>query len=129
MRPIPKNGLRMSSVDFERLNQSLLNNASYYVPAWLPGGKLVGYEYTCGSLTGGNGGSCKVNITSGKWADFADDNKGGDLVSLYAAINSLSQVEAAKILLVEMGEKLPEVKNPYPHLEKPSEQEDHLLIS
>lgn len=40
----------------------------------------------------------KVNVETGKWADFASNEKGGDLLSLYAAIHSLKQGEAAERL-------------------------------
>jgi putative DNA primase/helicase len=44
------------------------------------------------------GKSFKVNLDTGRWADFADDIKGGDPVSLYAAIHNLKQGEAAREL-------------------------------
>ena len=70
---------------------------------WLPGGRLMGHEWTCGSLSGEVGTSCKVNIRTGKWADFATNAKGGDLVALCAAIHGLSQREAAERMAVMLG--------------------------
>ena len=64
----------------------------------MPGGKIVGKEYVCGSLKGSSGDSCLVNLNTGKWSDFATDERGGDLLSLYAAIHGLKQGEAAKRL-------------------------------
>src|SRR5688572_22726884 len=88
----------MSQIDFQALAASLLSQARIILPSWLPGGRLVGREYTCGDLTGRQGDSLKVNIESGKWMDFASGDKGGDLISLFAAINSISQGEAARSL-------------------------------
>lgn len=93
----------MQQIDFTGLAQTLLNRARELLPRWLPGGRLNGNEYQCANTHGGEGQSLRVNIVSGKWADFADDKKGGDLISLYAAIHNIRQIEAAKILTEEIG--------------------------
>ena len=85
-------------IDFERLGRSLLTRANELVAEWLPGGRLLGKEFTCGNLQGNQGQSLKINISSGLWQDFSTGEKGGDLISLYAAIHNLTQVEAAKKL-------------------------------
>jgi putative DNA primase/helicase len=85
-------------MDFKQLANQLLSSASYLLVDWLPGGALYGAEYTCGSLQGGVGRSCKVNVHTGKWADFSTNEKGGDLISLYAAIHGITQKESARRL-------------------------------
>lgn len=85
----------MNRINFEGLGQYLLSNIRTIVPVWLPGGKLNGAEWCCGDLRGSQGQSLRVNMSTGKWSDFATGDKGGDLISLYAAINNLSQKEAA----------------------------------
>lgn len=85
-------------MDFKAVAASALARAETLAPAWLPGGKRRGHEWVCGDLHGGAGESCSVNLLTGKWADFAGDVKGGDLISLYAAIHNISQLEAAKEL-------------------------------
>lgn len=90
-------------IDFESLNRDLLSQVRLLLPAWLPAGKLVGQEFCCGSLRGEVGDSLKVNINTGIWADFASNDKGGDLISLYASINGLSQIESAQQLVVKIG--------------------------
>jgi hypothetical protein len=40
-------------------------------------------------------GSFKINLTSGRWADFATGDAGGDPVSLAAYLGNLSQRDAA----------------------------------
>jgi hypothetical protein len=50
-------------------------------------------------------GSFKVNTVTGRWADFATGDAGGDPVSLYAYINGLTQSNAAWALGNEWGLK------------------------
>lgn len=95
-------------VDFHRLNRALLARAHDLAAQWLPGGKLsAGKEWRCGGLDGGKGESFAVHVAPGKsqgvWMDFASDEKGGDLISLYAAINNLTQIEAARELWQQEG--------------------------
>lgn len=88
----------MNKLDFEGLARTLLSQCRVFLPQWLSGGKLIGVEWTCGDLSGKAGNSLKVNVHSGKWADFASGDKGGDLISLYAAIHSIDQKKAYDIL-------------------------------
>lgn len=87
-----------NKLDFEGLSRFLLLRINELLPSWLPGGKIVGHEYCCGNLSGSQGKSCKVNIRTGMWADFASDGRGGDLISLYAEIHKIGQGEASKQL-------------------------------
>jgi len=82
-------------INFAALAEALLSRAHQLVAAWLPGGVQRGHEYVCGSLYGGEGSSLSVNLNSGRWADFASDEKGGDLISLYAAVFGLEMGKAA----------------------------------
>ena len=53
-------------------------------------------------------GSFSVNLTNGHWADFASDDKGGDLVSLYAYLfHAGDQGQAAVALAERFGITLP----------------------
>ncbi len=90
-------------INFEALCRALLDRADELVERWLPGGVKRGDEYVCGSLSGGKGESCSINLRKGKWADFSTDARGGDLLSLYAAINDLAMGEAAKRVALEEG--------------------------
>ena len=47
-------------------------------------------------------GSFKVNLCTGRWADFATGDKGGDAISLLAYLRGLSQGEAARLLAREL---------------------------
>jgi hypothetical protein len=82
-------------IKFNELAEALLSRIDTLVPAWLPGGVTRGHEYVCGSLQGGSGASCSINLTTGQWADFATDEKGSDLISLYASMHGLTMGKAA----------------------------------
>jgi predicted P-loop ATPase len=85
-------------MEIKQVAQSLLSNSESLLNEWFPNGKLIGREYTLGDLSGAPGESLKINVDSGKWADFSTGEKGGDLVSLYAAMKKIKQIEAAKEL-------------------------------
>src|SRR3712207_6413551 len=65
---------------------------------WLPDGRLQGHEWVARNPRRADRrpGSFKVNIRTGRWADFATGDKGGDIVSLAAYLFDLSQHEAAR---------------------------------
>ena len=90
-------------IDFERIASAALAQSEQLVSAWLPGGRQVGPEWCCGSLSGGAGDSCKVNLRTGKWADFATEERGADLISLAAAVRGVRQAQAARELAGELG--------------------------
>ena len=91
-------------IRFEALASALLGMAESLVQQWLPGGVVRGHEYQCGSVQGGAGDSCSVNLNSGKWADFASGEKGGDLIGLYMACFALPSMGHAAVQLArELG--------------------------
>lgn len=114
-----------NKLDFEGLAQTLLGRAGDLITTWLPGGRMVGHEYVCGNIRGGPGDSFKVNLTTGKWADFASDEKGGDLISLFAAIEGIKQGDAAKRLSDQVGFRLSEPP-PGPPPARPKEAEHQI---
>jgi len=82
-------------IDFEAVNQAALDRLEELCEELLPGGRVVGCEYVVGDLAGNPGKSCKINLDTGKWSDFATKEGGGDVTSLVAAIRGCSQREAA----------------------------------
>lgn len=88
------------SIDFKALARDLRERAREVLPSWLPAGRFRGREFVVGSVQGEAGDSLSINWTTGMWADFAGgaDAKGGDLLSLFAAINNVSMSEAARLL-------------------------------
>lgn len=86
-----------------RVADEALRQAEIVVPQWLPGGAKRGSNWVCGNLQGSAGESLVVNLHDGGWKDYADQSsKGGDLVSLFAAIRGLKQGEAAQLLADEL---------------------------
>ena len=71
---------------FERLNAMLLPELPMLVKQWLPAGRAAGGEWTALNPRryDRRPGSFRVNLRSGRWADFATGERGGDPVSLYA---------------------------------------------
>jgi len=98
------------SLDFQDLHAKLMNRFDDFVPLWLPGGKLLNNEFECGDLTGVAGQSLKVNILNGMWCDFATGEAGGDLISLYAAIQDCTMGDAYKILSKQFEPVKPALK-------------------
>ncbi len=90
-------------VDFGAVAAAALPVLPALAERWLPGGRREGAEYVCAGLSGGAGRSCKVNLRTGRWADFATGERGGDAVSLAAAIAGVSQLEAARRLSEMLG--------------------------
>lgn len=89
--------------DFEGLAKTLLADILGNLHNWLPNGKREGTEYVATNPTRNDSkpGSFKVNLRNGKWADFAANAKGGDLISLYAYLKGLDNAEAYKELTGE----------------------------
>ena len=95
-------------IDFEALNRVALPNLPALLGRWLPDGRRVGREYVARNPTrvDRHAGSFKINLDTGRWADFATGDKGGDVVSLAAYLNRCSQSEAARNLSQMFGVRL-----------------------
>ncbi len=92
-------------IDFAGINRAALANVDVNLRRWLPGGRVNGAEYVARNPRRNDRrpGSFKINMETGKWADFATGDRGGDLVSLAAYLSGLSQVEAARELADMLG--------------------------
>lgn len=92
-------------IDFKRIADAALGRAHALVPQWLPGGDTAGAEYKCLNPTRSDHrkGSFSINLVSGVWSDFATGDSGADLISLYAYIHCLSQLDAAKAVAEQVG--------------------------
>lgn len=92
-------------IDFSEIHRVALANFPLVIARILPGGKCVGSEIValnpkrCDKQLG----SFKINRYTGRWADFATGDKGGDLVSLVAYLADVSQGEAARLLANMLG--------------------------
>ena len=89
-----------AAVDFPAINRAALARLPTLLRRWLPDGRLVGHEYTARNPKRADRrpGSFRINVTSGRWADFATGDKGGDVVSLAAYLSGRGQAEAARAL-------------------------------
>jgi hypothetical protein len=92
-------------IDFERIAAAALVNAEAILARWLPDGRRDGREWVALNPKRGDRhrGSFKVNLDTGKWADFAAGIFGGDLISLAAYLGDLRQVEAAERVASMLG--------------------------
>jgi len=72
---------------------------------WLPDGHQHGHEWVARNpkRSDASRGSFSINVSSGKWADFATGDKGGDVISLAAYLFNLRQSEAARELAATLG--------------------------
>jgi hypothetical protein len=91
-------------VDFYRVNRAALAVLPALLARWLPDGKWHGAEYVARNPKRADRrpGSFKIN-RNGRWADWAADAKGGDVISLAAYLAGLSQAEAARELARALG--------------------------
>lgn len=99
------NGAKSARIDFAAINSA----AMYALPAILvrliPGGKVSSGEYVVRNpkRADKNAGLFSVNMRRGRWADFATGDRGGDVISLVAYLEGVSQGEAARLLAKMLG--------------------------
>jgi hypothetical protein len=92
-------------IAFQRVADAALGHVDSIVPRWLPNGKREGREWVAINPTRNDQrkGSFKVNLSTGRWSDFATDQRGGDLISLAAYLHRLSQADAAVRVAAMVG--------------------------
>ncbi len=95
----------MGKIDFEGLNRLLLPVLPDLLRKWLPDGRLRGIEWIARNPNrkDRHSGSFSINTVTGRWADFATGDSGGDVVSLYAYLTRKSQADAALTLWDTLG--------------------------
>ena len=97
-------------IDFKRIADAALDRAAQLLAEWLPQGHRDGHEWKSVNpqRADNSEGSFSINITTGAWADFATDDKGGDLVSLYAYLeHNGNQLDAAYDVAEQLGLSMP----------------------
>lgn len=71
---------------------------------WMGGGERRGHEWVGPRRSnGGIGDSWCVNLNTGNWLHGAGDERGLDLISLYAALNHIDQLPALKVVADAVG--------------------------
>lgn len=95
-------------IDFKALARAALSSADRLVAQWLPGGKRDGHEFKALNPKRADShlGSFSVNLNTGVWRDFATDDGGGDLISLYAYLFDVKQIDAARSIAEAIGFEL-----------------------
>lgn len=91
--------------DFAAINAAALPMLPALAARWLPDGRRRGDEWVARNprRSDRTPGSFSVNLITGKWADFASGDKGGDVVSLAAFLARSGQAEAARNLADMLG--------------------------
>ena len=89
-----------SPPDFRAINRAAMAALPAVLARLLPGGRLQGAAYLALNPRRADRtlGSFKINIHTGRWADFATGDAGGDPVSLVAFLEGTNQYEAARLL-------------------------------
>jgi ribosomal protein L32 len=84
-------------IDFQAINECALFHLPELLHRWVPDGIQKGREWIARNprRTDHRLGSFCINLDTGKWADFATDARGGDVVSLAAYLAGMGQAEAA----------------------------------
>lgn len=92
-------------IDFERVNAAALRRLPELLRRWLPDGRELGGEYVARNPRRADRrpGSFKISIATGRWADFATGDRGGDVIALAAYLAAISQAEAARRLGAMLG--------------------------
>ena len=92
-------------IDFDEVKTAALADIRGVLGRFLPGGKVVGREYVVRNPKRSDRhlGSFSINMTTGKWSDFATGDRGGDLIGLVAYLKGISQYEAANGLSRMLG--------------------------
>lgn len=92
-------------IDFPMVRAAALSALPALLARWLPGGRVQGGEYVAVNprRQDRSPGSFKINLRTGRWADFACGESGGDVISLTAYLGGISQAEAARQLADMLG--------------------------
>ena len=102
----------MSGNIFQEVKDGLQSRLPDMIQELLPGGRVVGKEYLCASLQGGNGDSCRTNLENGKGSDFASGDAWGDIIGFAAKVWNMRQGEAAGELKKQYHIGAPQVFRP-----------------
>jgi len=94
-----------SKTDFATVNRTALAHLPSLLRVWFPDGRRHGHEFVARNPKRDDRrpGSFSVNLRTGKWADFATSDRGGDVVSLAAFVLNCSQGQAARSLSGMLG--------------------------
>ena len=88
-------------INFQRVKDAARGYEEILLRRILPHAVKKGSEYVAINPTryDRNLGSFRINAHTLKWADFSTDDKGGDIISLWAYVRQISQYKAAQEIL------------------------------
>lgn len=91
--------------DFKTIADLAKSSSQTVVSYLCPYGKREGHEWVALNPTRHDKslGSFRINLLTGKWADFATGDRGGDLISLWAYIKGIGQYDAMKQIKTLLG--------------------------
>jgi hypothetical protein len=89
-----------SSLDFDKINSVALHALPVLLARWQPNGRRRGRRWhALNPLRNDHHiGSFSIDLATGRWADFATGDSGGDVINLYAYLRNLGQGDAAREL-------------------------------
>ena len=92
-------------IDFPGINRAALAVLPSLLDRWLPDGRREGHEWVARNprRLDRNLGSFRINMSTGRWSDFATGDAGGDPISLAAYLFDLTQTEAARRVADMLG--------------------------
>ena len=91
--------------DFKNIADLAKSSSQTVVSYLCPHGKREGHEWVALNPTRPDTGlgSFKINLRTGKWADFSTGDRGGDLIALWAYIKGIGQYEAMQQIRALLG--------------------------
>ena len=94
-----------AAIDFQAINRAVLPHLPRLIRLWIPDGRQEGVEWVARNPLRADRhlGSFKINLCTGRWADFATGDRGGDVVSLVAYLRGIRQGDAAAFLAEGLG--------------------------
>jgi hypothetical protein len=92
-------------IDFGHVNRAAVAALPMLLARWLPGGRVEGAEHVARNPRRADDrpGSFKINMRTGRWADFATGDRARDPVSLVAFLAETGQADAARRLAATLG--------------------------
>ncbi|MBL6945877.1 MAG: hypothetical protein ISR47_04500 [Rhodospirillales bacterium] len=96
---------RKRYLDFAAVNSVAIRALPGLVRQLLPDGRFENVEWVARNPRRKDRhlGSFKINTRTGKWADFATGDRGGDVISLVSFIRGIPPHEAALTLMEILG--------------------------
>jgi putative DNA primase/helicase len=86
------------AIPFDQIAADLLARSESFCRELFPAGKVEAGEWRIGNIHGDPGHSLSINLRTGVWKDWAGDDAGADLISLYAAARGMGMGDAARDL-------------------------------